>query len=252
MDTEPGAALVPTTPMHLLSQAVANNVDTDKLEKLMALQGRWEKNQAEKAFNVAMNECQAKMPTVVRDKKNTQTGKLYAPVETVQSYAKPVYIAHGFSLTFGTEIGSEPGLTHCYVDVRHAAGHTVRQYIHNLGLDNKGPKGNDVKTEVQGMMSTLSYAQGRLIRLAFNIIVGDEDRDGQSSTITPDQMGVLNDAILACEQASAAANLPESSWLKYKAWFKQWLDVESFDELTLTKYSKALDELARKRKECGK
>lgn len=156
---------------------------------------------AKKAFTRAMVACQAEMPTIIRDKTNNQTNKAYAPLETIKTWAKPHFIRHNFALSFTTEAGQEPGLTTVHLDVTHVDGHTQRSTIPNMALDNEGPKGGAVKTLVQGMMSTLSYAQGRLIVLAFNLTVADEDRDGQAGWIAPDQVSLINDSIEACRQA---------------------------------------------------
>lgn len=222
--------LAPGSPMALLQTMIDKGVDTGALEKMMDLSERWQKNQAEAAFNQAMNECQKEMPTVVKDKVNNQISRKYAPVETVQTYAKPVYIKHGFSLSFGTEQGSGPGLTTCYVDVQHVGGHTKRITLANVPLDDKGPKGGDVKTQIQGLMSSMSYAQGRLIRLAFNITVADEDRDGQIGRMTDEQIGKLNEQIEAIRDSGK--EFPFDKFLR-------WLGVESLEEAPASKFAQA-------------
>src|SRR5512146_83794 len=52
------------TPAQMLSVAVQQNADTAKLEKLMDLQERWEKNEARKAYIQAMTVFRAKCPTI--------------------------------------------------------------------------------------------------------------------------------------------------------------------------------------------
>ena len=239
-------------PMSMIALALEKGADVATLEKFMDLQERWNSQEAEKAFAVAMNKCQADMPTVIRDKKNGQTGKLYAPVETIKTTVKKTYSDNGFSLSFTSEPGTAPGLTTVHLDVIHVGGHTKRTTLPNVPLDDKGPKGNDVKTQVQGLMSSMSYAQGRLICLAFNITVADEDRDGQGSTITADQIERINTFFDECERVSAANKVPQANWEKYKEWFNKWLRVESIDELTIPQYSMAIAELNRKIEEIKK
>jgi hypothetical protein len=220
----------PTNALAILQTMIDKGTDAAALEKMMDLADRWKKGQAEEEFNRAMNACQQEMPTVVKDKENTEIRKRYAPVETVQTYAKPVYIKHGFSLSFGTEVGSEPGLTHCYVDVQHVGGFTKRFYLHNVPLDDKGPKGGAVKTQVQGLMSSLSYAQGRLVRLAFNITVADEDRDGRIGRVSAEQIEALNIAIDEVKNAGKKFDYGR---------FMTWLGVESVEDMNQTKYEQA-------------
>lgn len=245
-------SLAPLDVTGQLLDLAKQGVEPDKLQAMGDFLERMVKLRREELFTQAMNSCQADMPTVVRDKRNSETGKLYAPVETVQAYAKPVYIRHGFSLSFGTEVGSSEGLTHCYVDVAHTSGHVKRFYLHNVALDNKGMKGGATKTDVQGLMSSLSYAQGRLIRLAFNVTVADEDRDGQLETMSPDQAGVFNAALSDLEACFVRAEKPESEWGKYVSWLKKWQSVENWGEMTTRKMTLVLDEIRRKRKEFPK
>ena len=238
-DSEPGAALAPVNPIFMLQSMIDRGADPDSLGKMMDLAERWKKQQAEEAYNRAMNACQKEMPTVVRDKKNNETNKGYAPVETVQTYTKPVYIRHGFSLSFSSDTGSEPGLSNVHLDVMHVDGHTRRHTLPNVPLDDKGPKGGAVKTLIQGLMSSMSYAQGRLIRLAFNITVADEDRDGQMENISPKQIETINELIEKCGEAGRPIDFVR---------FKAWLDIAELDQMPLRKYPLALDELNRKLK----
>jgi hypothetical protein len=52
------------TPLTLLEQAIAKNMDLAQLEKLMDMQERWEKRQAEKAFSEAMSSFQSFAPVI--------------------------------------------------------------------------------------------------------------------------------------------------------------------------------------------
>ena len=66
------------TPLDLLTMAVQNNFDTEKLKGLMDLQERWEKNEAKKAFIVAMTEFKKNPPIIIKDMHvefDTQKGK---------------------------------------------------------------------------------------------------------------------------------------------------------------------------------
>src|SRR2546430_17661412 len=60
--------IVALTPVELLRIAVSQNADIDKLTKLMDLQERWERNEARKAYVVAMNAFQSAPPTISKNK----------------------------------------------------------------------------------------------------------------------------------------------------------------------------------------
>lgn len=61
-------AMPEATPMHMLALAVQQGADIAKIEKLMELQERWEKNQARKAYVAAMAAFKANPPTIVKNK----------------------------------------------------------------------------------------------------------------------------------------------------------------------------------------
>ena len=181
-------------PVAAVLKLATTGADPAVIERFSALAEKWAKDLAEKAYNSDMNACQREMPTVVREEINQSTKKKYAPVEAVQRVAKPIYIKYGFALSFSTSRTSREGFYDVTCDVMHKQGHTVRHTLHDVPLDNVGPRGDPNKTAVQGMMSIMSYGLGRLIRMIFNITVADEDKDGQknSNGLTPEQTDKIN------------------------------------------------------------
>lgn len=211
---------------------------------------------AKREFTAAMNVCQAEMPTVIRDKQNAQTGKLYAPLETIKTWAKPHFIRHSFTLEFTSERGEPRTITYVekdgasrteqvptttvHLDVTHTGGHTKRTTIPDCELDDKGPQGGAVKTQIQGRMSTLSYAQGRLICLAFNLTVADEDRDGllgTTETITDEQAAEI-DRLLTETNASRSK-------------FFDWLKIVDVKDIKVRDLPKVMGSFQDKRKQNG-
>ena len=59
---------VPTTPMEMLNRAVMSGATPETLEKLLALQERWEQNQARKAFDTAIAAARAKIPPIKKNR----------------------------------------------------------------------------------------------------------------------------------------------------------------------------------------
>lgn len=223
-----------TTPMDLLAVAVENNLDPDRLGKLMDLQERWERNQAEKAYAVAMHAAQQAMPKVHKGSKNSQTGSTYAALEDVQSVARPVYSAHGFSMNYGEGDCPVEKFKRTVCDVRHVGGHCVRYHL-DLPIDGVGAKGNAIgnMNPVQACISTTSYGQRRLCCMIWNITLSDEDDDGQAgATITEEQIATLNEWI-----ESTNADVPR---------FLSWLGVEKLSQISAQQFPNALRQLKRK------
>lgn len=210
-----------TTPLVILQTAVERGTDASQLEKLMDLQERWEKNQAEKAFNEAMYQCQQQMPAVVKDAQNSHTKTGYATLEAVQKTARPIYAPLGFSLCFGEDDCPRPDWKRTVCDVSHVGGHTRRYHL-DLPVDSSGSM-----NKVQGCISTTSYGQRRLLCMIFNVTIGDEDDDGQTAS-----------EVIAPELADELAELIKKKGTSLQR-VLDWAKRNSLDEFTVTQYREA-------------
>lgn len=222
---------VDVVPMQLLASAIEHNVDPDRLGKLLELQERWERNQAEKAFSEAMHAAQQEIPAVVRDAENNHTRKRYALLETIQKQAKPVYEKHGFCLSFGESDCPLDKHKRTVCDVTHTAGHTRRYHI-DLPVDSSGSM-----NAIQGCISTTSYAQRRLTSMIFNITIAGEDDDGQGATrtITADQAAELRALIM---------RTPPDDGIQRD--LLAWAEVDSLEKVPASKFATAKHGLEKK------
>ena len=57
------------SPASMMQIALSRGADLDKLEKMLALQERWEANEARKAYHTAMAAFKAAPPEIEKDKK---------------------------------------------------------------------------------------------------------------------------------------------------------------------------------------
>ena len=188
-------------------------VDAAKVQAFLAMQERLEERQAEREFNTAMTAAQAEMSPVVRDAENKENHSKYATLYAVDKMVRPIYLKHGFSLSFGSEAveGNNVRIT---LDTSHNTGHTKRTYF-DAPPDTLGPKGSPVKTQLHGLGSTMTYLRNRLICSVFNIVLkGDKDDDdgnrGGARLIDAAQCGELQDLI-------AKAGYSEREWLERRS-----------------------------------
>lgn len=179
-----GQAIVPesdnATMMTLISRAASDpNIDIEKMERLFAMKERMDAKDAEAAFNAALSRVQQKMGRVAADKQNKQTNSMYATYAALDRELRPLYTDEGFSLSFGTEDAPEGtvGMV-CYVS--HAAGHT-RTYHAQVPSDGKGAKGGDVMTKTHAFGSGASYGMRYLLKMIFNVAIGEDDDDGNAA-----------------------------------------------------------------------
>lgn len=178
-----------TSPMDLLSIALRNNAAIDVIERLSALQERAMARDAEQQFNIAMNAAQAELGRIAPDLHNPQTHSKYASYAALDKILRPIYVRHGFSLSFdsGESAAPETVLICCYVS--HSAGHTRKYQGPPMPADGKGAKGGDVMTKTHATGAAMSYGMRYLLKFIFNVAVGEDDTDGNiGAGIEPDRL----------------------------------------------------------------
>ena len=168
--------------MELVQLALQNSAPVEVIERLAALQEHMLERQAEAAFNTAMQKCQEKMRRIGTDALNPQTHSKYATYAKIDSALRPIYTAEGFSLSFNTEPTEQPDtlLVVCYVSHRHPDLPLAHTRIYRIAMpsDGKGAKGGDVMTKTHATGSAASYGMRYLLKMIFNVAVGETDDDG--------------------------------------------------------------------------
>ncbi|MGE0278433.1 MAG: ERF family protein [Nitrospiraceae bacterium] len=206
------------------------NVDVDKMERLLAMQEKIIARNAEQAFSAAMSAAQSEMRPVAADANNPQTKSRYASYLALDKALRPIYVNHGFALSFDTATTQNADVLVVLCDVMHTSGHT-RRYSVPMPADGKGAKGGDVMTKTHATGAAMTYGQRYLLKMIFNIAVGeDNDRGGETYTrITQDQADTIREAI-------EAAGKSRDQFLKL---FK----IERIEDLAADVFQTALDRI---------
>jgi hypothetical protein len=157
------------------------NADVDKLDRLMQMHERVTARSAEAAFNVAISEAQKEMRSVGADASNPQTHSRYASYEALDRALRPIYTKNGFGLSFDTGEGAPVDYVRVLCYVSHTAGHS-RTYRADMPADGKGAKGGDVMTKTHAVGSAMSYGMRYLLKMIFNVAVGEDDDDGNKAS----------------------------------------------------------------------
>jgi hypothetical protein len=95
--------MVQANPMAMLASAVARGMDPSVLKDLMDLQQRFEKSEAEKAYNEAFSAFKAEAVQIIRGKSvdaRPAAGKKYAELYAVVDAATPALSRHGLSASW--------------------------------------------------------------------------------------------------------------------------------------------------------
>src|SRR5574340_786051 len=127
----------PITPMHMLQMAVSQNADLDKLEKLMALQERYEANEAKKAFTKALSEFKATGITIDKDKhvKYGNTEYNHATLGNICNIIGAELSKYGLSYRWNTE--QLEGKIKVTCVLMHVLGHSETVSLES-GADSSG------------------------------------------------------------------------------------------------------------------
>lgn len=166
------------TPMDLLDVATRNGAAIDVIERLAALQEKQMNREAEIDFNHAMNLAQSEVGRIAPNAENKSTKSKWATYAKLDSVLRPIYIKHGFSLSFDSGDSPLPDTVRVLCYVSHRGGHTRTYTSPPIPSDGKGAKGGDVMTPTHATGSAMSYGARYLLKFIFNIAVGEDDTDG--------------------------------------------------------------------------
>lgn len=162
-----------TTPAALLQLAVQQNLDIDKLEKLLALQERWQAGEARKEFLSAISLFQSQVPALEKTKLVAfgQTKYKYAPLGEIAATIKTAMAENGLSHRW--EIADDPDKITCTCIISHISGHSEKTAM-GAAKDASGGK-----NEIQQRGSAITYLQRYTLIAALGISTADEDNDAQ-------------------------------------------------------------------------
>ncbi len=210
----------PGTPMRLIELAMERN-QLDQMERRFALQGRWEANEAKRAYTVAFADFKRNMPDVVKDMLNKQYNSEYSSLANLVNTTNRELGKWGLNARWDVEQGDLIAVT-CILT--HTQGHSERVRL-QAGQDTSG-----AKNALQQIKSTLTYLEGATFQAITGVVAraSSKDDDGNGSgqsAITADQATELRD--LAKE---GQADVPK---------FLAWMGCESFDSMPAGSYQKA-------------
>ena len=212
-------------------------VDIDKMHRLLEMREKIDAQAREREFNDKMAEAQQGMRPVSADANNPQTKSKYASYAALDRALRPIYTKAGFALSFNTAPDAPPDHVRIVCDVTNC-GHT-RRYQIDMPADGKGAKGGDVMTKTHATGSAATYGMRYLLKMIFNVAVGEADDDGNkagnkapSERITEEQLGNLNALLQKTAEPAASVKIT----LEY---FK----IDNLSDLTPQQYATCVEKL---------
>jgi len=170
------------TPDNLLALAIEKGAGLEQLEKLLELRDRYEKTEAEKAFNLAMSGFQEECPVIQKKKVvKDKYGKIrysFAPIGDIVSQIKKPLSNNGLFYDFTTK--DADGCLDVTCTVTHEKGHSKSTSF-------KVPIGDEqYMTDVQKHGARMTFAKRYALCNAFGISTADEDIDAEETPKKPE------------------------------------------------------------------
>ena len=229
--------VVAVTPMAMLQVAVEKGASVEQLERLMALQERWEANEAKKEFVAAMTRFKEnprvieKNATVDFPSAKGRTHYKHATLANVCDVIGPALSEVGISHRWETE-QLDSGMIRVTCVLTHARGHSERVWL-QAGRDDSGNKNS-----IQAVGSTITYLERYTLKAALGLAEADQDDDAQKAeTVVP---------VISEEQAHNLRALIAEVKADEKA-FCTFFKTPSVDGLAAKNYAAAVAMLEKKR-----
>jgi hypothetical protein len=168
----------PSNPMEMLALAVAQGADLAKIEKLMDLQERWDKGQAQRAFVEAMAKFKAEPVHILKTKDVNIPGGAKFKHATLADVVDGIVgnlSKYGLSHRWVTEQQDKNAVTVRCV-LTHVAGHS-EECVLQAAPDDSGKKNN-----IQQVASTVTYLQRYTLMSICGLAAKDMDNDGNNAS----------------------------------------------------------------------
>jgi len=215
----------------ILRVAADPSIDLDRMDKLMEMHQRLQKDQAARAFATAFADLQADLPVVIERAENTNTRAKYATLEDTLDAIRPHLKNHGFSINFHIE--QPDGAVVVTGILRHREGHDQRTTL-RLPIDTGAGR-----NAVQAIGSSETYGR-RYVTMALLNIASRKDDDGHAAMNSAPPPATITE-----QQAMELREMLESTGADHAAFLKH-AKVPRIDAIPAKDFGSLMTLLRRK------
>lgn len=204
------------TPAAMIQQAISSGAGIEVMEKLLAMNERYDAFQARKAFDDAMATLRQDMPTVVKSQSadfgNGGAAYKYEDLSAVTEVLSPIMANVGLSFRWRTQSNEKGVAVTCIIS--HRDGHSEETTL-AAGFDTSGKK-----NAIQSLGSAVTYLQRYTLKAAVGIAAAKDDdaHAAGEQAERPQQQARPTVSIFDQEAAKlrAAATIPalQAVWVK--------------------------------------
>lgn len=218
---------VAVTPMAMLAMAVEKGASVEQLERLMALQERYEANEAKKEFVAALAKFKENPPEIIKNIKVSFGNTKYSHAGLDQASDKIGAALSAVGLSHTWEVQQDGAKIKVTCILTHSRGHSERVSMEGAS-DTSGSKSQN-----QAIASTTSFFQRYTLLMAVGVApknVDDDGRGGVGPRELPTDIKTKYEAeIEACEKMKEA----EALWQTIAANCTKVGDVVAYEDLKL-------------------
>lgn len=221
LNEKPDLPALPTSPMEMVARAVAHNATPETLERLLALQERYETNQARKAYAQAIAKARGEIGPIFKSaeaRRGPAGSYRYEQLDDIDRQTVPILSKYGLSYRWNTRVpDNRPDWVIVTCKVEHRDGHFEEN---SLGgpVDTSG-----AKNPIQAIGSAVTYLCRYTVKAALGLsatVDTDANEPDPADERTHDELDAeLGDAaeqgMLALE--SRWNSLPKTQQQTFKA-----------------------------------
>lgn len=191
-------ALAVNSPAAMMMAAMAQGVSPEQVGKMMDLQERWERREAEKDYNKAFAAFKAEAVRIFKNREVTAgplSGKSYAELHSVVNAVTPALSMHGLSASWKLT-RDEPQWLEVTCILKHSGGHSE-----SVSMGGP-PDAGGAKNAIQARASTKSYLERYTLKAICGVAEGGDDDDGAGGEGQTTMLDGWCGKAYACESVS--------------------------------------------------
>ncbi|WP_273783043.1 ERF family protein, partial [Bartonella sp. ML69XJBT] len=167
----------------ILNRALENDVDMDRLERLIALREKEIERQNYQSFVSDLSAMQIEYQKIQKNSINTHTKSTYATLDQYIDAVKDTLAKYHFALFYRIKSQTTTNVT-IEITLSHPSGNQISTEG-TFPIDGQGSKNN-----IQSVGSTITYARRYLLGMLLNVTSDEDDTDGNTliAGVTPEQM----------------------------------------------------------------
>jgi hypothetical protein len=226
------------TPMEMIDRAVQSGASVEALERLMALQERWEAGQGRKAYDAAISAAKAEIPPIIKNRvvdftsQKGRTNYKHEDLAQIAATIDPILSSHGLSYRFRTT-QSDGGVSVTCI-ISHRDGYSEETTLTGA------PDQSGNKNSIQAVGSTVTYLQRYTLKSALGLAAAQDD----------DAKGAVLVKKINADQFFAIQGLVEETGADVPK-LLQFLGAETLEELDLRQFDTAMSALRKKQAQKG-